>query len=375
MSRDLTDHLTIHHARNEDAMDSTNEKGASLPPDEERWVSEDDEREHVESAMRSVARRRGASMPCGAFARTDWYWAWSSGVDLFDTVYLPQTDDDDSKRPPIDALELARERMASEVDDICEATSWNINEYRKTFRITLAELARSIDVSESTLRKKMSNGTLTLREFITLCAVCLTDPCVALGLVDSEDAFLVRGLHYLDKASDHRAVRELVELLSTKQGGRMSIRKSVSPAAEADLGWNRDQDAQEDGSDINWAEIRRELLPSWPLWWETRFDYTEFNKLVEEYLCITSGGWPEFVTYEMKARAASTIADLLDKDAELRSKYEQYRAVGSALSELRVNGNDLQVKPLEKVERALHAEFTKALLQAAKQNDDKEVND
>lgn len=353
-----------------DSMDSKDEK----PLPTENQIDEEQERERVETAMLRVARRRGASMPCGAFARTDWFWVWSKGVDLMDAVCYPQQEAADSDRP--DALELARERLSSELDDVCEAVSWNINEYRKTFRITLAELARSIDVSESTLRKKMNDGTLTIREFMTLCAVCLTDPCVVLGLVDSEDASLVRELHYLDKASDHRAVRELVEFLSAKQDERTMIRKSVSPMAEADLGWNSKADEEHnDETGVNWAEIRRELLPTWPLWWETGFDYTEFNRLVEDYLRNTGHGHPEHITYEMKAQAAVTLTDLMGKDAQLRDKYARYRAVRSALGELKRSGDDRHAMPLEKATRDLYADFASALIKTMKQDDDRKVGD
>ena len=192
-------------------MDS---KQTDIETDEviEENLTEEEESERVEAAMRTIAHRRGAAKPVGAFARSDWYWTWSKGVDLLDAVFIDAHPEyADEARADVDAfaLKLARDRMEREVDEICNAVSWNISEYRKIFHITITELSRAIDVSESTLRKKLNEGTLTLREFLTLCSVCLTDPCVVLGYVDSEDANLVRNIHYLDKASDHRAVGDV----------------------------------------------------------------------------------------------------------------------------------------------------------------------
>lgn len=328
----------------------------------------EEELSRVEEAMENMVRRRGASKPCGAFARSDWFWTWSKGADLLDAVCIDaQPKPEGYSREDLDklGLELSRARLGYEVDEICEAASWNISEYRKIYGITVAELANAIEVSESTLRKKLNDGTLTLKEFLTLCAVCLTDPCVMLGYVDSEDARLVQGLHHLDKASDHRAVRELVEILSTKQAGRTMIRKSVSPIIEADLGWDTEESNNGNAkSDVDWDAIRRELLPSWPLWWETGFDYAEFNALVEAYLSIVNHGRPETVTYEMKADAASKIVNLTKENPEIISKFNQYKALKTSLSELRINGNELQVESLEKLAHDLFIDFARSLLKA-----------
>ena len=331
-------------------MDS---KQTDIETDEviEENLTEEEESEGVEAAMRTIAHRRGAAKPVGAFARSDWYWTWSKGVDLLDAVFIDAHPEyADEARADVDAfaLKLARDRMEREVDEICNAVSWNISEYRKIFHITITELSRAIDVSESTLRKKLNEGTLTLREFLTLCSVCLTDPCVVLGYVDSEDANLVRNIHYLDKASDHRAVGEFVQILSHKQNGRTMIRQSVSPAIEADMGWSDDPD-DDDG------------LPEWPLWWQTSFDYTVFNNLIIEYLRSVKHIVPWKTTYEMKAEAASELIKLLQEDPELRSKYDQVLKVRSTISSLQLNDCEEQAESLKSVESAIYVEFLKML--------------
>lgn len=321
----------------------------NLSPVEEQ-LTEEEELERVETAMKDMVRRRGASKPCGAFARSDWYWTWSKGVDLLDVVYFDAHPElADKSRESIDAmaLKLARSRLEREVDEVCEAASWNISEYRKIFHITVGELAKAIDVSESTLRKKLGDGTLTLKEFLTLCAVCLTDPCVVLGYVDSEDANLVRNIHCLDKASDHRAVGEFVQFLSHKQNGRNMIRQSVSPFIEADLGWDKDED---DG------------LPEWPLWWQTSFDYTVFNNLVIEYLRSVKHIVPWKTTYEMKAGAASELIEVLRDYPELRSKYDQCLKIRAVISSLQLNDCEEQAETLKSVESEIYVEFINMLL-------------
>lgn len=317
----------------------------------EEQLTEEEELARVETAMKNVVRRRGASKPCGAFARSDWFWTWSKGVDLLDAVFIDAHPEyADETRADVDAfaLKLARDRMEREVGEICDAVNWNISEYRKIFHITIAELAKAIDVSESTLRKKLNEGTLTLREFLTLCSVCLTDPCVVLGYVDSEDANLVRNIHYLDKASDHRAVGEFVQILSHKQNGRTMIRQSISPAIEADTGWSDDPD-DDDG------------LPEWPLWWQTSFDYTVFNNLVIEYLCSVKHIGPLETTYEMKAGAASELASLLREYPELRSKYDQVLKIRTTISSLQLNDCEEHAETLKSVESEIYAEFLKML--------------
>ena len=319
----------------------------------EGQISEEKEMERVETAKKRAVRSRGASKPCGVFARSDWYWTWSKGVDLLDAVMMDgQPEESDGSdwtmngMPPDAPLEIARTRLAREVSEICDAVNWNISEYRKTFHITVTELAKAIDVSESTLRKKLNDGTLTLKEFLTLCAVCLTDPCVILGYVDSEDINFVRSIHCLDKASDHRAVGEFVQILSHKQNGRTMIRRSVSPAIEADLGWDRDDD---DG------------LPEWPLWWQTGFDYTVFNELVDEYLRSVKNIVPRRTTYEIRATAASELIKMLKDYPELRSKYDQALKIRSTISSLQLNDCEEQAEVLKTVESEIYVELLRML--------------
>ena len=350
----------------------------------EENLTEEEENERVEAAMRKVARRRGAAKPVGAFARSDWFWTWSKGVDLLDAVYIESHEDpegEDTEPKPYDALGIARARLNSEVNEICDAAAWNINEYRKIFHVTLAELALAIDVSESTLRKKMKDGTLTLKEFLTLCAVCLTDPCVILGYVDSEDIKFVQALHYLDKASDHRAVGELVEVLANKQNGRNMIRRSVSPIVEQDLGWD-DDETIEDGdvisdnaSDLNWSRVLREMLPSWPLWWRTDFDYTEFNLLVDAYLQIANHGQPWVAGYEAKAEAAAKVVKALKARPEIRGKFDQCKRIKETITELEFDGNEQQANSLKGLAHELGAEFARMLYNAANDIDDAEEDE
>lgn len=315
--------------------------------------TEEEEMERVESVLKKAVRRRGASKPCGAFARSDWYWTWSKGIDLLDAVMMDgwseEADNSNwtSSSMPSDApLEIARTRLKNEVSEVCDAVNWNISEYRKTFHITVADLAKAIKVSESTLRKKLNDGTLTLREFLTLCAVCLTDPCVILGYVDSEDISLVRNIHCLNKASDHRAVGEFVQILSQKQNGRTMIRRSVSPAIEADLGWERDDD---DG------------FPEWPLWWQTSFDYTVFNELVDEYIRYVEKIAPCKTTYEIRATAATELVGVLRDSPELRSRYDQVLKIRSTIISLEFNDCEEQAEVLKTVESEIYAEFLRML--------------
>ncbi|MCR4870917.1 MAG: hypothetical protein K5859_06450 [Atopobiaceae bacterium] len=338
-------------------MSRKNPKGDNSTSLEEQLIKEG-EMERIEIATKRAVRSRGASKPCGVFARSDWYWMWSKGVDLLDAVTMDDQPEEDgqsngtaSSIPPDVFLKHARERLDNEVSEICDAVNWNIGEYRKTFHITVAELAKAIDVSESTLRKKLNDGTLTLKEFLTLCAVCLTDPCVILGYVDSEDINLVRNIHYLDKASDHRAVGEFVQVLSHKQNGRTMIRRSVSPAIEADLGWDRAVDGNEDES----------TLPEWPLWWQTSFDYTVFNELVDEYLRSVKHVVPMKATYETRATAASRLIDVLRDCPELRSKYDQVLKTRSAIFSLQVNDLEEQAEALKSVEFEIYGEFLNML--------------
>ncbi len=327
-----------------------NKNEDSLPREEQIAYEEETERE--KATIQAVVRRRGAAKPVGAFARSDWYWTWSKGVDLLDAVYIEShkdTGDEGGEPKPYDTLGIARARLNSEVNEICDAASWNINEHRKIFHITLAELALAIDVSESTLRKKIRDGALTLKEFLTLCATCLTDPCVMLGYVDNEDANLMRSIHCLDKASDHRAVGEFVQILSHKQNGRTMIRKSVSPAIEADIGWGDDPDDEDDG------------LPEWPLWWQTNFDYTVFNNLIIEYLQSVRHIVPWKMTYATKADAASELVKLLREYPELRSKYDQVLKIRSTISSLQLNDCEAQAETLKSVESEIYVEFLKML--------------
>ena len=339
-------------------MSWKNPKGKNSVPSEEILIKEG-EMERAETAMKKAVRRRGASKPCGVFARSDWYWTWSKGIDLLDAMTMDDGPEEACSSSgaegmsPDALLEYARKRLEREVDEICEAAFWNISEYRKTFHITVAELAKAIDVSESTLRKKLNDGTLTLKEFLTLCAVCLTDPCVVLGYVDSEDINLVHNIHYLDKASDHRAVGELVQILSHKQNVRTMIRKSVSPAIEADLGWDRgdDGDGDEDES----------ALPEWPFWWQTSFDYTVFNELVDEYLRSVKHVVPLKATYEIRATAASKLIEMLRDRPELRSKYDQALKIRSTISSLQLNDFEEQAEILKSVESEIYGEFLNML--------------
>lgn len=305
----------------------------------------------VDNAIKKVVRRRGASKPCGVFARSDWFWIWSKGADLLDAVYYelhPEETNEAITENDIDPFKIAKARLNAEVSEICEATSWNISEYRKTFSITIAELAKSIGVSESTLRKKLSDGALTLKEFLTLCAVCLTDPCVMLGFVDSEDVNLVHNVHNLGKASDHRAVGEFVQILFHKQGGRTMIRKSVSPMIEADLGWRRN-----DGDN--------DLLPEWPLWWQTEFDYTLFNELVNEYLHSVKLETTSEITYETKASAASELAIKMRDNPALRIKFDQVKRIRSTISGLIADGYKEQAESLHTVESEIINELLSML--------------
>ena len=347
-------------------------------------LTEEDENERVETAMKTAARRRGAAKPAGAFARSDWFWTWSKGVDLLDAVYTESHEDpegNDTEAKPYDALGIARARLDSEVNEICDAAAWNINEYRKIFHVTLAELALAIDVSESTLRKKMKDGTLTLKEFLTLCAVCLTDPCVILGYVDSEDIKFVQALHYLDKASDHRAVGELVEVLANKQNGRTMIRRSVSPIVEQDLGWDNDETIEDgdvisdNASDLNWNRVLREMLPSWPLWWKTEFDYTEFNLLVDAYLQIANHGQPWAAGYEAKAEAATKVVRALKARPEIRSKFDQCRRIKETIRDLEIEGNERQADGLKELAHEHSVEFARMLYNAANGIDEAEEDE
>lgn len=352
------------------------EKQASPEPQSfEELVNEEEERERIEAVMQKTVRRRGASKPQGAFARSDWFWIWSKGSDLLDALgdsQQPKPEDSPGASRDEFALDLAKARLGSEVDDVCEAAGWNISEYRKIYGITVAELAKAIDVSETTFRKKLGDGTLTLKEFLTVCSVCLTDPCVMLGFVEDEDVGLVHSLHMLAKASDHRAVGELAHMLMSKQGGFRMIRKSVSPIADDSPGQNVNTKKPTGKSEPDWDEIRRELLPTWPLWWETGFDYTEFNELIDEYLMRVGRGRREDVTYEMKARAASKIINLMRDDPSLLYEYRRYRALREKSSKIELNGNTVQVDALDKLTRRLYTDFANHLLKA---NGDKKPNE
>lgn len=363
-------------------MGSTRNGTEESAPIEERVTSEDMER--AEAAAKNAIRRRGASKPRGAFARSDWFWTWSKGLDLLEAVSdEPQAELPDGKTLPKDgsSLDLARERLAYEVDDVCEAASWNLSEYRKLFHITVGELAKAIGVSESTLRTKLKNGTLTLKEFLMLCSVCLVDPCVVLGYVDGEDVKFVHSLHNLDKASDHRAVGEVIEILSDKQSSRTIIRKSVSPISAMDLGLEDDDTLEvgdvisDNSADLRWDRVRREMLPDWPLWWDTDFDYTEFNELVEEYLRMTNHGRLVNVTYEMKADAAGKLVERLRDNPDVRNRYEEYQSVRSAIGSLRFDGHEEQAEALEGLASKLLSRIRDALLKDADDSTEHEEGD
>lgn len=350
----------------------------------EENLTEEEEKERVEAAMRTVARRRGAAKPVGAFARSDWYWTWSKGVDLLDAVSIdahPELIDSSNEEIHELSLSLSRSRLDFEVRDICRAACWNINEYRRVYGITLSELAKAIDVSESNFRKKLGDGSFTLKEFLTLCAVCLTDPCVMLGYVDSEDARFVQTLHYLDKAADHRAVGELVEILANKQNGRHMIRRSVSPIVEQDIGLGSDETLEEGdvisdkASDLDWNRALREMLPSWPLWWRTDFDYTEFNVLVEAYLQIANHGQARAAGYEAKAEAAAKVVKALKARPEIRNKYDQYKRIKETIRDLELDGNEQQADCLKGLAHELGVEFARMLYNAANDIDDAEEDE
>jgi len=350
----------------------------------EENLTEEEEKERVEAAMKTVARRRGAAKPVGAFARSDWFWTWSKGVDLLDAVSIdahPELINSSNEDIHELSLNLSRSRLDFEVRDICKAACWNINEYRRVYGITLSELAKAIDVSESNFRKKLGDGSFTLKEFLTLCAVCLTDPCVMLGYVDGEDARFVQTLHYLDKAADHRAVGEFIEILANKQNGRHMIRRSVSPIVEQDIGLGSDETLEEGdvisdkASDLDWNRALREMLPSWPLWWRTDFDYTEFNVLVEAYLQIANHGQPRAAGYEAKAEAAAKVVKALKARPEIRSKFDQCKRIKDTITELELDGNEQQANSLKGLAHELGVEFARMLYNAANDIEDAEEDE
>lgn len=340
----------------------------------EESLTKEKEKERAEAAMKTVARRRGAAKPVGAFARSDWFWTWSRGVDLLDAVSIdahPELIDRSNEEIHEFSLSLAQSRLDFEVREICNAACWNINEYRRVYGITLSELAKAIDVSESNFRKKLRDGSFTLKEFLSLCAVCLTDPCVMLGYVDSEDARFVQTLHYLDKAADHRVVGELVEILANKQDGRHMIRRSISPIVEQDIGLGNDETLEESGiisgkaGDLDWDRALREILPSWPLWWRTNFDYTEFNELVNAYLQIANRGQPRVAGYEAKAEAAAKVIRVLKARPEIRSKFDQCKRIKETITDLETHGNEQQADSLKELAHELGVEFARMLYNTA----------
>ena len=170
-------------------------------------------------------------------------------------------------------------------------------------------------------------------------------------------------------------------MLANKQNGRNMIRRSVSPIVEQDLGWD-DDETIEDGdvisdnaSDLNWSRVLREMLPSWPLWWRTDFDYTEFNLLVDAYLQIANHGQPWVAGYEAKAEAAAKVVKALKARPEIRGKFDQCKRIKETITELEFDGNEQQANSLKGLAHELGAEFARMLYNAANDIDDAEEDE
>lgn len=326
-------------------------------------ASDDPAANRDSEAPKALTRGRGAARPRGTFARSYWFWMWSKGVDMQEAIFAERYPEEDSVTQD---LKTARERLGDEAAEVCNAARWNLSEYRKLAHITNDDLAKAIGVSGSALRNKLNQGMLTLKEFLALCATCLVDPCVVLGFVDSEDATFVRSLHSLAKASDRRAVGDLVEVLAHKQRSRAYIRKAVSPHAAADLGWefddtlmDADDDSMDDGK-LTWAKARRELLPDRPLWWETDFDYDLFNEFVNACLHAfrpKGQGNTDFPSYEDKVVTANVVFEKIESDPGLLDDYRHYAELREIAGQQDMDGYDERAKLLDEIANQLYGEL------------------
>ena len=117
------------------------------------------------------------------------------------------------------------------------------------------------------------------------------------------------------------------------------------------------------------------MLPSWPLWWRTDFDYTEFNLLVDAYLQIANHGQPRAAGYEAKAEAAAKVVKALKARPEIRNKYDRYKRIKETIRDLELDGNERQANSLKELAHELGVEFARMLYNAANDIDDAEEDE